>query len=148
MSEEIEEAEPHLSSPSSATCSSPAAVIIEKRVTRYSCPHCGRSRSKRKAVADHMFSCWKNPAAKSCGSCEHHLPPEKGERACWLSGYPGSPDHPRSCDVGVDNAEAMPRQCVRWAAESTDASLHQITGANGGMAMPLSRSLNNPKKAT
>jgi hypothetical protein len=94
-----------------------ALPIAERQVTRYSCPYCRRSRSKRRAVADHMFSCWKNPSAKSCGSCEHHLPSEKGESAEWSSGYPGSPGHPRACGLGIDNAEAMPRQCPSWAAE-------------------------------
>lgn len=89
---------------------------IERRVTRYACPYCGKSRSKCGTVAQHMWSCWRNPAARTCGTCDHEHPPERGEPADYYTGYPGSPSYPRSCGVGIDNAVAMPRACEGWLA--------------------------------
>lgn len=89
---------------------------IERRVLRYSCPYCGRSRSKANVIASHMFRCWKNPSARRCGTCEHHLPPEPPESPDWITGYPGYPGSPRSCEAGVENGEAMPFECAAWVA--------------------------------
>ncbi len=48
----------------------PALEPERIQVTRWRCPHCGRSRSSRSATVAHMARCWHNPGARSCKTCE------------------------------------------------------------------------------
>lgn len=47
--------------------SEPVAI----RVTRYRCPFCNRSHSKRAGILPHIPRCWHNPAGRGCGTCRH-----------------------------------------------------------------------------
>lgn len=38
-------------------------------VTRFVCPFCRRSRSRKGPALIHMARCWKNPEVKGCKSC-------------------------------------------------------------------------------
>lgn len=108
--------------------------VLVKTVKRYGCPHCRRWRSSEPRTQSHMARCWKNPDARSCGSCVNHLPPTKGENAEWNTGYPGSPPEPRSCDADIDNnTYGMPRDCPSWEPdEAGRQSLSQAEGTGDG----------------
>lgn len=41
------------------------------KVTRYRCPHCGRSHSGKSRCVKHMERCWFNPDARGCKTCAH-----------------------------------------------------------------------------
>lgn len=42
-----------------------------KKVTRYVCDHCKYIRAVKKTVEKHEAICFKNPATKSCATCNH-----------------------------------------------------------------------------
>lgn len=80
-------------------------------VVRWKCPHCSRSRSARKATADHIQRCWHNPANRACRSCKHFM---EAEGDC------GSPEcngcgTDAFCDRGVHLGEHnVVEHCVEW----------------------------------
>lgn len=45
------------------------AEPIAFTVTRYRCPHCTRSGSKKPAIRDHIGRCWANPGNRTCRTC-------------------------------------------------------------------------------
>lgn len=63
-------------------------------VTRYVCPYCHRSRSRRKPCQDHMERCWKNPALRGCKTCVNFV----GNR----------------CRVGFNLAPGLVTGCSKW----------------------------------
>ncbi|MFK0182021.1 hypothetical protein ACIQVR_39425 [Streptomyces xanthochromogenes] len=87
------------------------------RVTRYACPHCSRSRSRKAATAAHIDRCWHNPANRTCKTCEHFDP---GGDTCGCE--PGcnwgasGPDMP-SCNARVPlPADFTPvTNCPEWS---------------------------------
>jgi hypothetical protein len=85
------------------------ATIEVVKVTRYRCPHCGRTRSKPGAAAAHVARCFKNPAARSCKTCGAYQPPEPGDD----TGYPGCPE---GCDAGEDISQGIKTACPSWEA--------------------------------
>ena len=87
------------------------ADVIERKVTRYICPHCNRGRSTRKAALTHMKRCWRNPDVRGCRTCGHYQPVEGGD---YESGYPGCPE---GCDLGVDITYGPKSGCSEWVAK-------------------------------
>jgi hypothetical protein len=98
------------------------AVIAEAvpesiTVTRWRCPFCHRSRSSKRATAEHIERCWLNPAVRSCKTCANREP---GGDACgcepgcnWGSPPGGIPD---SCTAGVDRSDGeIKTGCPLWA---------------------------------
>lgn len=63
---------------------------VRVQVTRWRCPHCGRSHSGRTRAQAHMARCWRNPAARSCKTCAHFQPA--------IDDCPGTP----GCGCGND----------------------------------------------
>lgn len=129
---------------------------LERQVTRYGCPYCGRSRSKRSTIASHMARCWKNPRARTCGTCEHHIPRSKGEAPDFWSGYPGSPPEPRACAADVDNDLEMPRACAQWEdalasddhiLRASEAVPHSADDASGRDKKPSTPRLTEGRQA-
>lgn len=87
------------------------------RVTRYACPHCSRSRSKRAATAAHIDRCWHNPAVRACKTCAHFDP---GGDACgcepgcnWGASGPAQP----GCAAGVPMPDDFTpvTNCPEWS---------------------------------
>jgi len=90
---------------------------IELRVTRWKCAFCSRSWSRKPRAAEHLSACWKNPAARSCGTCRHY---HEGEVGGW-----DEPGAPSGCDVGraiwitpdgYTDLNVHPRDCAGWEA--------------------------------
>lgn len=88
-------------------------------VTRFRCPHCGRTASSRTRTRQHMGRCWFNPEARGCKTCKHF--------------EPYGPEWSDSCEVGVDLTEQVPDaldpfgeyrkagpivNCVKWEAQA------------------------------
>lgn len=67
-------------------------------VQRFQCPFCGRRRSAKSAVRDHIARCWLNPAARACKTCVHFtdVPDEE----------PCVPGEPCTCSAGFQQCEA------------------------------------------
>jgi len=88
-------------------------------VQRYGCPFCGRRRSAKKAVADHIARCWLNPAARACKTCAFFTDEPDGEpcvpgRQCDCnSGY-------RQCEAGVTDVAGgrIASGCELWKLEA------------------------------
>jgi len=86
-------------------------------VTRWRCPFCRRSRSSRRATAEHIARCWINPAVRSCKTCANLQP---GGDACGCEpgcnwGSPSGPI-PDSCVVGVNISDGeIKTACPLWA---------------------------------
>lgn len=88
------------------------------RVTRWRCPFCHRSRSSKRATAEHIARCWLNPAVRSCKTCANFEP---GGDACgcepgcnWGSPSGGIPD---SCAAGLKLDGAVKTGCPLWALQ-------------------------------
>lgn len=89
-------------------------------VTRHQCPYCRRTHAKKPTALAHMGRCWKNPAVRSCKTCEHFDP---GGDACgctsgcnWGSNGPDMP----SCNAEVqlpDDYKPV-TNCPKWEAAS------------------------------
>jgi predicted alpha/beta-hydrolase family hydrolase len=82
------------------------AVAI--RVTRYACPYCHRSRSKRDAAEAHVARCFRNPAAQGCKTCASYQMAEGGSH---LTGYPGCGE---SCEAALDISAGLRTGCELW----------------------------------
>lgn len=84
-------------------------------VTRYRCPLCARSRSAKKATAEHIARCWQNPATRACKTCEHFtdVPDEgpciPGQGCACNQGY-------QQCEAGVADVAAgrIMTGCPLW----------------------------------
>lgn len=80
----------------------------EVTVKRYRCDFCPKGLASKSAMRNHESQCWKNPAAKSCGSCAHFEP----------FSYP---DEPEYCAIEADSmgewatGKPKPRQCHSWS---------------------------------
>jgi hypothetical protein len=89
-------------------------------VKRYRCPFCRRSRSSKRATAQHIARCWLNPATRSCKTCANF---EEGHDACgcepgcnWGSPAGGIP---AACTAGrnlPDGPEFPVTGCLLWLA--------------------------------
>jgi hypothetical protein len=89
----------------------PELIVVQ----RYRCPFCHRSRSARKATAEHIGRCWQNPAVRSCKTCTHLEP---GYDACGCTdgcnwGSPSGPV-PESCAAGVELGGPVRTGCPLW----------------------------------
>lgn len=91
------------------------AVPVAITVTRFRCPFCPGSRSKKSATAEHILRCWKNPANRSCKTCVHYQAPSTGPS--------GEPGHDCSCsdwdeactlDGGPEPEEFPVVACPLW----------------------------------
>jgi hypothetical protein len=89
------------------------------RVTRYRCPFCLKSASRKTGIRPHIEFCWGNPAKRGCGTCKHYdegypdTYTEPGEPACCEKGLPMT--------VEYRNEDGEPRthsvsQCPGWEA--------------------------------
>lgn len=56
----------------------PTVEPVRIKVTRYRCPFCERSRSRKQATVEHIARCWRNPAVRSCRTCANYEPPNAG----------------------------------------------------------------------
>jgi hypothetical protein len=92
------------------------------RVTRFRCPFCRRSSSRKAGIRLHITRCWRNPAARACGSCRHYIPAEGGGRMI------GDPGTDLGCAIGCETHETDPdadgdgikrtvRGCPGWEAK-------------------------------
>ena len=93
------------------------AVPEAVTVTRWRCPFCRRSRSSKRATAEHIGRCWLNPAVRSCKTCAH-LEPGGDACGCEPGCNWGSPSGsiPDSCAVGVDvSSGEIKTGCPLWA---------------------------------
>lgn len=85
-------------------------------VTRFRCPHCGKTRSSKKAAAEHMARCWYNPTARGCKTCAHYYP---GDNGCEGDPYCNCAS-PEFCNAGVIFPEkGLLIRCDKWE-ETTD----------------------------
>jgi hypothetical protein len=84
---------------------SPVAI----RVTRYACPLCHRSHSKKAACTAHIARCWLNPAARACKTCVHYTPSEAGP-------YPEHPGWDEQCGLDIDLIGGLKVACPAWEA--------------------------------
>ncbi|MFF6844635.1 hypothetical protein ACFY8X_38595 [Streptomyces tanashiensis] len=92
----------------------PAEDPLVIQVTRYQCPHCRQSRSKKTAAIAHIGRCWKNPAVRTCKTCEHYLPAYPVE-TCNPGQGCGCGDLPEACDVGNEIPADQPAShCPKW----------------------------------
>ena len=101
--------------PAATTPLIPAEDPLVIQVTRYQCPHCRATRSKKPAAAAHIARCWKNPDVRTCKTCEHYLPATPAEtcnpgEGCGCTGFP------EGCDVGIEvPVDAWPAtHCPKW----------------------------------
>jgi len=86
-----------------------AAVPVAVRVTRYACPTCGRTHSKKAGCAAHIARCWQNPEARACKTCVHYSPPEAGP-------YPEHPGWPEQCGADIELTGGLKVGCPAWEA--------------------------------
>jgi hypothetical protein len=91
-----------------------SAEPVEYTTKRYRCPFCTRSRSSRKAAAEHMARCWHNPAVRGCKTCRHFEP--------YTSATDGE-----CCGLGVDLARRDGLSCR--PARSVVAAALTLTAA-------------------
>jgi len=95
---------------------SPSLIPVPFVVTRYRCPvnGCGRTRSSKRAITEHIGRCWWNPAAKSCKTCEHYYP---GDNGCGENGgcscASGEFCRADAADLG-DPKVGLPVGCPAW----------------------------------
>lgn len=92
------------------------AAPITITVKRYKCPFCATSRSAKKAAVAHVSRCWRNPANRSCRTCQFFYPGEPAEPEV---GYPGEP--PRCTAGQVLPTDGPMVDCSAWEIEE-DAS--------------------------
>ncbi|MBM9509936.1 hypothetical protein [Actinacidiphila acididurans] len=95
-------------------------VPVPVQVTRYKCPFCTRSRSRKQAIEQHIARCWHNPEVRACKTCTHYEPPEPGP-------YPEHPGWPESCGAadGPDRLDTICTGCPLWQAPT---SKEEVTG--------------------
>lgn len=91
---------------------------ITLTVTRYRCPFCTRSRSRKATTEQHVARCWRNPETRSCLTCEHY---DAGGDACGCEpgcNWGASGPVPPSCGVGLPLGEnSQPVSCCpQWQA--------------------------------
>ena len=100
--------------PAATTPLIPAEDPLVIQVTRYQCPHCRTTRSKKPAAAAHISRCWKNPAVRTCKTCEHYEPAGDGDHC-----FPGRPCgcnvYAESCAQELNIPEDQPAtHCPKW----------------------------------
>lgn len=85
---------------------------IAIKVTRYRCPHCTRSASKKPAIRDHIGRCWVNPGNRTCRTCSAY------------TRYPAEPDVglftddeecAHECDLPGDGTPVT--KCAKWTPQ-------------------------------
>lgn len=100
----------------------PEPIVI--RVTRYRCPFCRRSHSRRDGIRGHIKGCWHNPAARACGTCRHRDVYEDDDFECAAGLDPyvaetltvADPGDARSGDVRTETRHHLVRGCPGWEA--------------------------------
>jgi hypothetical protein len=102
-----------------------SALILPEAitVTRWRCPFCHRSRSSKRATAEHIARCWLNPAVRSCKTCSNLNP---GYDACgcepgcnWGSPSGAAQD---SCAAGIELDGAVKTACPLWALKGGESA--------------------------
>lgn len=100
------------------------ALPVPVMVRRFACPFCKRSRSAKKATAEHIGRCWENPAVRSCKTCAHLVDVQGGGGTCFPGRSCNCNDGYRYCGAGIDfEGEGFgpdfPRTgCPLWAAKT------------------------------
>jgi hypothetical protein len=92
-------------------------VPIAKHVTRWQCPYCDRTWSKRTVAALHIARCWYNPAARSCKSCDYYEPEQLADVE--------TPPCAENCLAGVafepqNGRVLLPILCEKWASQGDE----------------------------
>jgi len=91
------------------------AAPLVRKVRRYLCPFCLKSRAKEAPIRRHMAWCIYNPAAKSCLTCLYYCPAEREEYDYLAMAlvHPGSRER---CGEGIQwpHDQPKPRQCPKW----------------------------------
>lgn len=97
---------------------------IPVNVVRYRCPHCSRSRAKKKTAQQHIARCWYNPAARGCKTCAlyDHFP---GGEPCFPGRHCDCNDGHERCGAGLDLEAGLKTGCPRWAPACTCFSVCQ-----------------------
>jgi hypothetical protein len=89
-----------------------SAEPIAITVRRFKCPFCAASRSVKKAAAAHIDRCWRNPATRTCKTCQFFYPGDPAEPEV---GYPGMPP---SCMAGQEFPTDGPMvDCSTWESQ-------------------------------
>lgn len=96
--------------PEPITLVAPEAIVV----TRYRCPFCHRSRSSKRAAAEHIARCWLNPAVKACKTCVHY---EFGPSGDYCLGTPCNCNEASvSCAEGIGIGDfSIKTACPLWA---------------------------------
>lgn len=93
---------------------------IPIRVTRYQCPDCRRTHSKKAAATAHIARCWHNPNNRGCKTCAHYEPAGNGAQ-CVPGDQCTCNSHPEFCNYDAGRALASPlTNCPDWAATTED----------------------------
>lgn len=79
---------------------------IKTTVVRYKCPYCNRHRAKRDAVVEHIARCWKNPATRSCLTCQWRVAPYSEPEV----GY----NEPEGCELEYTPPAFPTSNCPGW----------------------------------
>ncbi|MFB7592331.1 hypothetical protein [Streptomyces sp. NPDC056169] len=81
-------------------------------VTRHQCPHCRATRSKKTAAIAHIGRCWKNPAVRSCKTCDNYDPGGVDCGCDWRCSQP----QPPSCGakVPLPDGPTVVTDCPKW----------------------------------
>lgn len=91
---------------------------IPIRVTRYQCPHCHRTHSKRTAAQAHIGRCWHNPHNRGCKTCEHYQPAGDGAQ-CMPGDQCSCNTYPESCNADAGRVLDQPvTGCPLWQTTS------------------------------
>ncbi|MEV8610200.1 hypothetical protein AB0383_20125 [Amycolatopsis sp. NPDC051373] len=99
---------------------------IELQVTRFKCPFCPKSYSKRTPAQAHIDRCWTNPGARSCKTCVHRIEPDEDygyvtDEGCQVGVELPTLEH----RVGV--VTTLPILCPKWepsVSQECEASNH------------------------
>jgi hypothetical protein len=84
------------------------------RVTRYQCPHCSRTSSKKAAAQAHIGRCWHNPDNRGCKTCTHYEPAGSGAQ-CVPGDQCTCNTYPESCAAEAAPDDSIPlTRCPLW----------------------------------
>lgn len=75
-------------------------------VTRWVCPYCHRSRSRRRPCEAHIKLCWKNPELQGCKTCAFFTQAKDLPPALRASGD--------RCGAGFVIKNGLVTKCSRW----------------------------------
>lgn len=89
---------------------------IAKKVTRYGCPFCRRTRASKKATREHIARCWHNPDVRGCLTCKNY---DEGSNGCWGDPMCNCASGP-ACFLGIPIVpeSAVNVGCEKWEQAS------------------------------